>query len=151
MLAIQINDTITKYLDAFNANDLDRVMAFFSDDAVYEPGDGRTHKGKTEIRAAFDPQFNAAFDVMRFDECDRLIDVRNCKAALRWVCRHDISHMKPRGLLMAVRKILVSLVIGDKFGWQGIDVFHFDADGKIKKKFTYGSFGSRPHIQRALG
>ena len=59
--------------------------------------------------------------------------------------------MKPRGLLMAVRKILVRLVIGDKFGWQGIDVFHFDADGKIKKKSTYGSFGSRPHIQRALG
>src|SRR5512147_1879156 len=101
MPAMNINDSITKYLDAFNANDLDRVMAFFSDDAVYEPGDGRTHKGKAEIRAAFDPQFNAALGAMRFDECDRLIDAGNCKAALRWVCRHDISHMKPRGLSMA--------------------------------------------------
>jgi hypothetical protein len=29
----------------------------------------------------------------------------------------------------------MGLVVGDRFGWQGIDVLHFDADGKIKKKF----------------
>jgi hypothetical protein len=46
MVAKQIDDTITKYMDAFNANDLDRVMTFFSDDAIYEPGDGKTHRGK---------------------------------------------------------------------------------------------------------
>jgi hypothetical protein len=56
--ATQIVETIKKYWDAVNTNDLDRVMTFFSDDAFYQPGDGKTHKGKAEIRAAFEPQFN---------------------------------------------------------------------------------------------
>ena len=107
MLATQINDTITKFMDVFNVNDLDRVMTFFSDDAVYEPGDGRTHRGKAEIRAAFEPQFNGALGAIRFDEHDRVIDVENRKAVSRWVCRHDISHAKPRGLIMALRKIVI--------------------------------------------
>jgi hypothetical protein len=59
--------------------------------------------------------------------------------------------MKPRGLVWALRKITTRLVVGDRFGWQGIDVFHFDADGKIKEKFTYGTYGSHPHIERGLG
>jgi ketosteroid isomerase-like protein len=151
MIATQINDTITKFLDAFNANDLDRVMTFFSDEAVYEPGDGKTHRGKAEIRAAFEPQFNGAFGAMRFDEHDRLIDAENRKAALRWVSRHDMSHAKSRGLVMALKQMITRLFVGERFGWQGVDVFHFDANGKIKGKFTYGWYGSRPHIQRTLG
>jgi hypothetical protein len=59
--------------------------------------------------------------------------------------------MKPRGLVMALLKIVARWVYGEKFGWQGVDVFHFDADGKIKEKFTYGWYGSRPHLQRELG
>lgn len=151
MIATQIIDTITKFTDAFNNNDLDSVMTFFSDDAVYEPGDGKTHKGKVEIRAAFEPQFKNEYGKMRFDDHDQVIDVENRKAAFRWVCRHDISHAKPRGLAMALRKFVTLLVVGDRFGWQGVDVFHFDADGKINGKFSYGSFGSRPYIQRELG
>jgi uncharacterized protein (TIGR02246 family) len=151
MTATQNNDTITKFTDAFHVNDLERVMTFFRDDAVYESGDGRTHRGKAQIRAAFEPQFNGAYGAMRFDERDRVIDVENNKAAFRWVCRHDISHSKPTGLVKAFQKVIVGLFVGDRFGWQGVDVFHFDADGKIKGKFTYGWFGDRPHIQRALG
>ncbi len=149
--ATQIVETIQKYWEAFNANDLDIVMTCFSDDAIYQPGDGKTHKGKAEIRAAFEPQFNGAYGAMRFDEHDRIIDVENRKMAIRYVCRHDISQMKPRGLVMALLKIVAPLVYGEKFGWQGVDVFHFDAEGKIKEKYTYSWFGSRPHFQRELG
>ena len=149
--ATQIVETIKKYWDAFNANDLDRVMTFFSDHAVYQPGDGKTHKGKAEIRAAFEPQFDYALGAMRFDEVDRIFDVENRKLTIRYVCRHDISKMKPRGLVMTFLKIIAPLVYGEKFGWQDVDVFYFDADGKIKGKFTYGWYGSRPHLQRELG
>jgi ketosteroid isomerase-like protein len=149
--AAQIVDTINKYMDAFNANDLDTVMTFFSDDAIYQPGDGKTNKGKAEIRAAFEPQFDYAFGAMRFDELDRIIDVENRKLTIRYVCRHDISQMKPRGLFMSLGKIVLRLVYGEKFGWQGVDVFHFDAEGKIKEKYSYSWFGSRPHFQRELG
>jgi len=151
IIATQINDTITKFLDAFNTNDLDRVMTFFSEEAVYEPGDGKTHRGKAEIRAAFEPQFNGAFGAMRFDEHDRLIDAENRKAALRWVSRHDMSQAKSRGLVMTLMQMIARLFLGKRFGWQGVDVFHFDANGKIKGKFTYGWYGSLPHTQRELG
>jgi len=149
--ATQIVDTINKYMDAFNANDLDAVMTAFSEDAIYQPGDGNTHKGKAEIRAAFEPQFDYAFGGMRFDELDRIIDVENRKLTIRYVCRHDISQMKPRGLFMSLGKIVLRLVYGEKFGWQGVDVFHFDAEGKIEEKYTYSWFGFRPHFQRELG
>jgi hypothetical protein len=150
--ATQIVESIKKYWDAFNANDLDTVMTCFSDDAIYQPGDGKTHKGKAEIRAAFEPQFNAAFGSMRFEELDRLIDVENRKIAIRYICQHDISHMKPRGLGMTIRKIYAGLIGRERFGWQGVDVFHFDAGGKIKEKYSYGWFGSDgPHLQRELG
>jgi hypothetical protein len=151
MTATQINDTITRFTDAFNTNDLDLAMTFFSDDAVYEPGDGKTHRGKAEVRVALEPQFKGAFGAMRFDERDMVIDVENRKAAFRWVCRHDISHAKPRGLVWFLRGIYIRLVLGKRFGWQGVDIFHFDADGKIKGVFSYGWYGSRPHLQRELG
>jgi uncharacterized protein (TIGR02246 family) len=151
MTAAQIKDTITKFTDAFNVNDLDRVMTFFSDDAVYEPGDGRTHRGKAEIRVAFEPQFNGAYGALRFDMHDLVIDVDNRKAVSRWVCRHDMSQAKSRGLVMTLKEMIARLFLGKRFGWQGLDVFHFDANGKIKGKFTYGWYGSRPHMQRELG
>jgi uncharacterized protein (TIGR02246 family) len=113
MPATQINDTITKFTDAFHVNDLDRVMSFFSDDAIYEPGDGRTHRGKAQIRAAFEPQFHGAYGAMRFDERDRVIDLENNKAAFRWVCRHDISHSRPNGLVKAFQKLIVGWPLGD--------------------------------------
>lgn len=149
--ATQIVDTINKYMDAFNANNLDTVMTCFSDDAIYQPGDGNTHKGKAEIRAAFEPQFDYAFGAMRFDELDRIIDVANRKFTIRYVCRHDISQMKPRGFFMSLKKIVLRLVYGEYFGWQGVDVFHFDAEGKINEKYSYSWYGSRPHLQRELG
>ncbi len=150
MLPAEINDTITKYWDAFNANDLDCVMTCFSDEAVYQPGDGRTHRGKADM-GCFRAAVQWSLGAMRFDEHDRVVDVENRKIVLRWVCRHDISHAKPRGLVWTLRKFITRLVIGNRFGWQGLDVFHFDADGKIKGKFTYGWYGTHPHIERALG
>lgn len=151
MLSTEINDTITTFTDAFNRNDLELAMTFFCEDAIYEPGDGKSHKGKEQIRAALEPQFSGAYGVLRFDERDRVIDVENRKAAFRWVCRHDISRSKSKGLFLALRKLMVGLAVGKRFGWQGVDVFHFEADGKIKGKFTYGWFGNRPHIQRVPG
>ena len=149
--ATQIVETIKKYWDAFNANDLNTVMTCFSDDSIYQPGDGKTHRGKVEIRAAFEPQFNGAYGAMRFDELDRVIDLENRKMAIRYVCRHDISDTKPRGLVMFFRGIVTRLFVGKRFGWQGVDVFHFDAEGKIKEKYSYSWYGSSPHLQAELG
>ena len=53
-----IAEVLRAFVDGFNTNSLDDVMSFFADDAVYEPGDGRTHRGRDAIREAFRPQLD---------------------------------------------------------------------------------------------
>ena len=134
---------------AFNRNDLDAVMAAFADDAEYLPGDGRVHRGRAAIRAAFEPQFYGAFGAMRFDLVDRLVDEPARKATLRWICRHDLGGAHGRRVSPVLRW-LVRARHGTRVGWHGVDVFHFDAAGKITGKYTYAGY-TRPRLERALG
>src|SRR5215831_19348486 len=87
----KIADILREFVDGFNTNSLDVVMTFFAADAVYEPGDGRTHRGLAAIREAFRPQFSNAYGTMRFVVDDRIIDERARKATIRWVCQHDFA------------------------------------------------------------
>ncbi|MDB5975028.1 MAG: hypothetical protein JWR07_1788 [Nevskia sp.] len=145
-----IRKTIDGFVDAFNVNDLDKVVTFFADDAVYKPGDGSEHVGPAAIRRAFEPQFNGAFGTMRFDEHDRIIDDVQRKAAIRWICRHDLAGAKSSGLSLTLQRLAVSAVVGQRFGWEGLDVFHFDSAGNIVGKFTYANY-KRPQLRRDLG
>ena len=140
---------VASFTDAFNRNDLDAVMAAFAEDAEYRPGDGKAHRGKAAIRAAFAPQFGGAFGAMRFDPEDQLIDEGARKAALRWICRHDLSGAHGRRV-SPLLKLAIRLQHGLRVGWHGVDVFHFDAAGKITGKFTYANYG-RPRLERGLG
>jgi hypothetical protein len=146
-----ITDTLDGYLEAFNALDLDGVMSHFADDAVYRPGNGVERVGRAAIREELEPQFDLAFGTMRFDEDDRVIDERSRKIVIRWVCRHDLAHARPRGLVSRVEQVVVGALLGDRFGWEGVDVFHFDDAGKIKRKFTYAGFRRRPRLEKGLG
>ncbi|WP_211254967.1 YybH family protein [Nevskia soli] len=148
--ASMFRNTIDRFVEAFNVNDLNAVMMFFADDAVYKPGDGTEHRGPAAIRRAFEPQFNGAFGTMRFDEHDRLIDDVQRKAAIRWVCRHDLSGAKTFGVSQTLQRLVVSAFVGRQFGWEGLDVFHFDTSGKIVGKYTYANYG-RPLLRRDLG
>jgi len=145
-----IRETIDRFVEAFNVNDLDAVVTFFAEDAVYKPGDGSVHHGPSAIRQAFAPQFAGAFGTMRFDEHDRLIDEGARKAAIRWVCRHDLSGAKTSGFSQALQRFVIGTIVGRRFGWEGLDVFHFSADGKIVGKFTYANY-KRPQLRSDLG
>lgn len=145
-----IRGTIDQFVEAFNRNDLDRVMTFFAEDAVYRPGNGSEHRGSKAIRLAFEPQFSAAFGTMRFDEHDRVIDEASGKVVIRWICRHDLAGAKPVTFGLTVQRIAVGLFVGDQFGWEGLDVFHFNKTGQIVGKFTYANY-SRPQLRKDLG
>jgi ketosteroid isomerase-like protein len=147
---VNIREVIDRFVEAFNVNDLDRVMTFFAQDAVYRPGDGSEHRGPSAIRRAFEPQFNAAFGTMRFDEHDRLIDEASGKAVIRWICRHDLAGAKPYSLALTLQRFVVGLLVGNRFGWEGLDVFHFNDTGKIVGKFTYANY-TRPQLRKELG
>jgi ketosteroid isomerase-like protein len=146
--------TISQFLDdftaAFNRNDLDAVIAAFAEDAEYAPGDGRVHRGRAAIRAAFEPQFGGEFGAMRFDLIDRLVDEGARKATLRWICRHDLRGAHGRRVSSAALRWFLRARHGARFGWHGVDVFHFDAQGQITRKFTYAGY-TRPRLDRELG
>lgn len=141
---------IAAFVEAFNVNDLDAVMTFFSDDAVYRPGNGKEHRGKAAIRQAFLPQFSGAYGKMRFDELDRLVDEPARKATIRWICRHDFSGGHGAQMPRLMRACYRLLIRSGQGGWQGVDVFHFDAAGLIVAKFSYCE-ASRPLLARKYG
>jgi hypothetical protein len=146
--AAPIAAVLDRFVAGFNDHDLDAVMAFFAEDAVYRPGDGREHRGRAAIRAAFRPQFDGVFGAMTFVVDDRIVDEPARKAAIRWVCRHDVGGA--RGLrIPLLKRWLYRLLYGRRFGWYGTDLFHFDERGRITGKFTYANY-DRPQIRRDL-
>jgi ketosteroid isomerase-like protein len=105
-----------RFTEAFNANDLDGVMAMMAEDAVYEEFTGAVSRGKAAIRAAFEPQFRGDYGTMRFESEDLFADAATGKALIRWVCRLQTR----RG----------------PAGWRGLDILHVE-DGLVTHKLTY--------------
>ena len=141
-----IAEVLRAFVDGFNTNSLDAVMAFFADDAVYEPGDGRTHRGRDAISETFRPQFSNAFGAMRFVVNDQVVDEGARKATIRWVCQHDFATTTS-----FLQRWMFKAMFGRRAGWYGTDIFHFDEGGKIVGKFSYANYGRRPHLRRDLG
>jgi uncharacterized protein (TIGR02246 family) len=113
---IELIDLTRRFVDAFNRNDLDAVMDFFSDDAVYDEFNGRRNVGKASIRAAFTPQFTGAFGAMQFLDDDVFVDEDASKVMASWRCTLTIKSQPT--------------------SWRGLDLIHFAA-GKIVQKLTY--------------
>ena len=112
----ELSDLVTRFTDAFNRDDLDAVMTYFTDDAVYDQFDGKRAVGKAAIREAFVPQFRGDYGTMRFLTEDCFVDATAGKAMIRWVCALDLQ--------------------GVKRGWRGLDLLHF-AGRLVKEKHTY--------------
>jgi ketosteroid isomerase-like protein len=105
------------FTKAFNDDDIDTMLSFFTDDAVYDQFNGEPARGLDDIRAAFVPQFEGAYGVMRFQHEDIFVDPENRKSMISWLCTIETK----RG----------------PAGWRGLDLLHFDATGKIVAKLTY--------------
>lgn len=105
-----------RFMDAFNRNDFEAVMAFFAADAVYDEYNGKRNEGKEAIRAAFTPQFTDAFGTMKFLDEDLFVDADTGKAMVSWRCT------------LTVR--------GQPTSWRGLDLLHFQGDTLVHK-LTY--------------
>lgn len=101
---------------AFNRDDLDAVMDFFADDALYAEFNGKENRGKKAIREAFEPQFRGDFGPVRFHGEDAFVDEETGKALSRWRCTLEID--------------------GQPQEWRGLDIYLLE-DGLIKEKLTY--------------
>jgi uncharacterized protein (TIGR02246 family) len=85
---------VVAFTDAFNREDLDAVMAFMTEDAVYDQFNGVRAEGKAAIREAFVPQFRGDYGTMRFVTEDCFVDAAAGKAMIRWVCTLETQGVK---------------------------------------------------------
>lgn len=112
-------DMMRTFLDAFNRHDVDAIMAFFTDDCVFdmprgpEPG-GRRLAGKDAVREGIASRFAGIPDVHYGDD-------RHWTSADRGVSEWTITGTTAAGTRIAVR---------------GCDLFEFRA-GKIARKDSY--------------
>jgi ketosteroid isomerase-like protein len=112
----ELEDLTFRFTDAFNREDLDGVMAFIAEDAVYDQFNGARAVGKPAIRAAFVPQFRGDFGTIRFVAEDCFVDAAAGKALISWTCTLTRD--------------------GATRGWRGLDVLHF-VNGLVTEKHTY--------------
>jgi len=112
----QLEDLVLRFTEAFNRDDLEGVMSFMAEDAIYDEFNGRRSRGKQAIREAFVPQFRGDFGRIRFQTEDLFVDPESGKALIRWLCtlEHD----------------------GKTSGWRGLDILRFE-DGLLAEKHTY--------------
>ncbi|MFC6090083.1 YybH family protein [Saccharothrix lopnurensis] len=136
-----LGQTIDAFVSAFNdpEPDLDRVMSFFAEDARYLPGHGPELRGLAAIRAEFAPQFAGRYGAMTFDVYDRVIDESRGRATIRWACRLNLTGEHGRRAIPPLRWF-ARIRHGGRVQWHGLDVFHFDPEGRITGKFTYATF-----------
>ncbi len=103
----------------FDTHDIDRIMAHFADDAVFESPRGpeawgQRFTGPTEIREAFAARFSGIPDV-RYTDDDHFVD--GDRGASEWTLRG-------------------TTVEGQQLGVRGCDLWTI-RDGKIVKKDSY--------------
>lgn len=97
------DDTIAaveRFNDAFNAHDLDAVMAAMTDDCVFEstsPPLGERHVGQAAVRAAWEGFF-ASSPTAHFDTEEMIVD--GDRLVARWVYswNDDSGHGRVRGV-----------------------------------------------------
>ncbi len=128
---------VIDFTEAFNRENIDEVMSYFADDAIYDEFNAVRHDGKDAIRAAFVPQFRGDHGKMRFHTEDIFLDVPAGKALIRWLLTFEEAERAA--------------------GWRGLDILHF-ADGKLIEKHTYAKAktpvvdkaADSEHVRRAI-
>jgi len=108
------------WLEAWNAHDVDGVMALTHEDALFENWSGARVRGKRRLQRAWAP-WVAAHGGFRFIEEETYFDEVQQKALFRW------------RLVWPSRQ---EEHAGETEEREGVDVLHF-RDGKILRKLTY--------------
>lgn len=118
---MDIRSTLTELCAAFNAHDLDRIMALFADDCVLEMPRGSDpwgarHEGKERVRAALAGRFAGLPDV-HYDPEAHFVD----EAANAGISKWTLTGTTPDGVSKEVR---------------GCDFYTFQG-GKVTRKDSY--------------
>jgi ketosteroid isomerase-like protein len=118
---MDIRSMLTELSEAFNAHDLDRIMACFSDDCVLEMPRGNKpwgarFEGKANVREALAGRFRGLPDV-HYGDAEHFVDAAANAGMSKWT----LTGTTPEGVRKEVR---------------GCDFFTF-RDGKATRKDSY--------------
>jgi ketosteroid isomerase-like protein len=118
---MDIRSTLEQICEAFNAHDLDRIMAFFADDCVLEMPRGSQPcgtrlEGKSAVREALAGRFKGLPDV-HYGDGEHFADEAAGTGMSKWL----LTGTTPEGVRKEVR---------------GCDFYSF-RDGKVTRKDSY--------------
>src|SRR3989442_3145678 len=119
----ELGELVRQFTEAFNREDLDGVMSFMAEDAVYDEFNGTINRGTAAIRAAFEPQFRGDYGKLRFHTEDIFMDAAAGKALIRWLCTLETK----RG----------------PSAWRGVGILHL-GNGRITEELTYAQAEGPP-------
>jgi len=129
-------DVVRRFVDVFNRGELDRVMAMFAENGLYRTFEDEAWRGRQAIRRALAPQFRGVFGRIAFEELDLFVDPVAAKVALRWRCVHDFT-ARAESTMDDLRRRGWRALYGSFATWEGMDVLHVDAEGRVSEKHTY--------------
>jgi ketosteroid isomerase-like protein len=118
---VDIRSTLTALCEAFNAHDLDRIMAFFADDCVLQMprGDrpwGSRFEGRDSVRQALAARFSGLPDV-HYGQDEHFVDAGANTGMSKWTLTGTTSDGTPKEV-------------------QGCDFYTF-RDGMVIRKDSY--------------
>ena len=124
--AAELGRVIDRYNEAWNAHDLDAIMAMHAPDMVFENHTaGESAQGdavREHVAAIFASWPDIAFETRR-------MYIREDLVVQEWTARATHSNTMRRG-------DLVAQPTGRRIEWKGLDVIPFE-DGLIKRKDVY--------------
>jgi steroid delta-isomerase-like uncharacterized protein len=124
--AAELERTIGRYNDAWNAHDLDAIMAMHAPDMVFENHTAGERAEGEAVRDHIGSIF-ATWPDIRFDS--RRTYVRDALVVQEWTATATHASEMRRGELVAE-------ATGKRVSWEGLDVIPFE-DGLVKRKDVY--------------
>ena len=118
-MTVSTADTVAEFNAAFNAHDVDAVMALMTDDCVFEntqpAPDGQRFEGQAAVRACWEALFAGAPEAVFTSE---EVFVADDRAIVRWIYRWAPDRASEAGHV------------------RGVDVMRI-RDGKVAEKLSY--------------
>ena len=115
----ELDDLSSRFVGAFNRQNLDDIMSYFAESAVYEDPYGKKHETLDDIRAQFDVVVGGKLGKIKFEAEDRFIDPAAGKVMDSWVLRMWIEDETKEERIM-----------------RGLDLLHWDGYHLVRK-ITY--------------
>jgi ketosteroid isomerase-like protein len=99
---MDMRSTLVALCAAFNAHDLDRIMAFFADDCVLDMPRGNQpwgsrFEGRAQVRSALAERFEGLPDVHYGDE-EHFVDEERCTGMSKWTLTGTTPHGEIRNV-----------------------------------------------------